>query len=133
MKAQSNFQHLRRDAGYLDKDEAKQKLIKDIKKRQLYKFSLQGMEFVQIEKDKYYNKQSEFLEQQLKLMDIAANAKSKVDDKWTSNPYQVTKRNSDKNFVQRNMEMQKRSVISRSPQMNSDIKAPTCQVKAKAP
>ena len=85
----------------------KQKLIKDIKKRELYRFSLEGMEFVQIEKDKYYKQQSEFLQQQLKLMDISDNAKAKVDDKWSNNPYQTAiaaKKGSDKNFVQINME-----------------------------
>ena len=35
--------------------------MKDIQKRQTFKFSLEGMEFVQIEKDKYYKKQSEYL------------------------------------------------------------------------
>ena len=33
VKMQSNFNHIRKDAGYLDKEEMKQKLIKDIKKR----------------------------------------------------------------------------------------------------
>ena len=38
-------------------------------------------------------------------MDISANAKPKIDDKWMINPYQTAKRSPDKNFVQLNMEM----------------------------
>ena len=38
-------------------------------------------------------------------MDIADNAKAKVDDKWNNNPYQTgAKRGSEKNFVQMNLE-----------------------------
>ena len=56
-------------------------------------------------------------------MDIADNAKSKVDDKWSNNPYQASaKKGSDKNFVQMNMEIQKNSINGRSTQLNWDIR-----------
>ena len=64
-KIQSSFKYLRKDVGCMDRKAIKQKLLRDIRRRQGYKFSLEGMEYVEIERDKYFKQESECLQQQL--------------------------------------------------------------------
>lgn len=59
------------------------------------------MEYVQVERDKYFKRKSEFIQEQIQLMNVAENAKAKIDDKWIVNPYNLgnKKRFEEKNFI----------------------------------
>lgn len=84
----------------------KTKLLKDLNKREKFMFSVDELQFVPVERDKYYRRESEFLQWQINLLDIAAKAQAKVDDKWTINPFATGKRgrrDGEKNFVQLNI------------------------------
>ena len=54
IQLQQTFNDARKDVGWMDRRQVKDKLIRDIRRKELYKFSLEGMEFVEVENDKFY-------------------------------------------------------------------------------
>ena len=45
------------------------------------------MDYTPIERDKYYKRESAFIEQKINLMNIAEKAKAKVENKWDVDPF----------------------------------------------